>query len=218
MLIPNSNSNFGVSEKFYKVREFENLLSSLKSTKLIKTASNNQNQDNTQDFLKIFAKALSEMNIKTEVDLGELFKRLLSNQTPIEKVASIKDSSREETIKIASKEVKDSHYQIDISKDSIEKSGLKLHMVSAYVRDAYLGRYLVKRNFYYLNDNEDSANETFNELTNKCKKVKAKYHEDKCTVNSILTDVKNILTGVVSDMKFEKEDELGTTIHRNTNN
>ena len=136
----------------------------------------------------------------------------------MEKSASVKSSSREETIKIASKEVKDSHYQVDISKDLIEKSNIKLHMVSAYVRDAYLGRYLIKRNFYYLNDNEESANEVFDELTNKVKKIKAKYHEDKCTVSSILTDIRNILTGVVSDMKFEKEDELGTTVHRNGNN
>ena len=220
MFIPNSNNSFNkfyISEKFYKIMETKNFLDDLdKYTKIIRTASTNSNVQ--QDFLQIFAKSLSEMNIKTEVDLGELFKRLLSNQSSMEKSASVKSSSREETIKIASKEVKDSHYQVDISKDLIEKSNIKLHMVSAYVRDAYLGRYLIKRNFYYLNDNEESANEVFDELTNKVKKIKAKYHEDKCTVSSILTDIRNILTGVVSDMKFEKEDELGTTVHRNGNN
>ncbi len=205
----------GISDKFYKTMSTENFLDKISKidTKITKTASNNAN---ITDFLQIFAKALSDMNLKTEIDLGELFKRIMVGQsTSIEKNASKKDKSREETIKIASKEVKDSHYQIDVSKDSIEKSGMKLHMISVYTRDAYLGRYLIKRNFYYLNDNESSADETFDELTNKIRKIKAKYHGDKCTVNGILTDVKNILIGVVSDMKFEKEDDLGTTVKRN---
>jgi hypothetical protein len=190
----------GISDKFCKTMKTENFLSELskiKNIKLIKTASNNAN---ITDFLQIFAKALSDMNLKTEIDLGELLKRIMFWQsTSIEKNAAKKDKSREETIKIASKEVKDSHYHIDVSKDSIEKSGIKLHMASVYARDAYLGRYLIKRNFYYLDDNENSADETFDELTNKIRKIKAKYHGDQCTVNGILTDVKNILTGVVSD-------------------
>jgi len=212
-IFTNSSYTDNISDKFYSKMRMEKLLSEINSmsTPLIKTASNSD----MTDIIQIFAKALSEMKIKTEVDLGELFKRIISSSGTMEKNASNKDRSKEETIKIASKEVKDSHYQIDISKDKIEKSGMKLHMISVYARDAYLGRYLMKRNFYYLNDNEDGADETFDELTSKVRKVKAKYLEDKSTVNSILTDLKNILTGVISDMRFDNEDKVGTTVERN---
>jgi len=146
------------------------------------------------------------MNIKTEIDLGELFKRIFAASNEKPKV-------REESIKIASKEIKDSHYQIDVSKDIIEKNGATLFMVSAYLRDAYLGRYLIKRNYFYLPDNEKQANNTFDEITEKCNSIKNKYYNDKTNIENISSEVTSFLQNISSDLKMQ-EDDLGTTVKR----
>ena len=170
--------------------------------KLYKFASSGD----TDYALRIFTKAISEMNIKTEIDLGELFKRIFAASNEKPKV-------REESIKIASKEIKDSHYQIDVSKDIIEKNGATLFMVSAYLRDAYLGRYLIKRNYFYLPDNEKQANNTFDEITEKCNSIKNKYYNDKTNIENISSEVTSFLQNISSDLKMQ-EDDLGTTVKR----
>ena len=178
-------------------------------SKMVKTASVGGN-----DVVTALSKAISEMNIKAEIDLSELFKRILSGSSSIEKTAEKKNSSKEETIKIASKEVKDSHYQIDISKDTVEKDGNKLIMLSAYVRDAYLGRYRIKRNFYFLPDNEKASDDAFESICSNINRIKRNYYDGRTTVSSIFKDINSVLLGVVADMKFEEEDCIGTTVKR----
>lgn len=206
-----SNSDTFLSPKLcskLKMEKFLDDVKSLKSSqKLVKTASFDSSAVSNET-LRIFAKALSEMSIKTEIDLGELFKRIFA-------ASNEKSSSREEVIKIASKEIKDSHYQIDLAKDVVSKNGKKMIMVSAYFRDAYLGRYLIKRNFYYLMNNDEAANETFAELNKKMRMIKSNYYDGRSTIKSIATDVHKVLQGVIADFRFEEEDELGTTVKRN---
>lgn len=164
-------------------------------------------------------KILSSLNLESEEDDSEeIINRLMSSQNGKKKKTAKKVvtcQEREQTVKIASKEIKDSHYQVDVSKDVVEKDGLGLIMVSAYFRDAYLGRYLIKRNYYFYPDNEDGADETFDEICGKMKKIKKNYYSGKTNVKSIFSDVHKTLHGIISDIKFDDEDELGTTVKRN---
>lgn len=212
MIVISSTQN-GISEISPK------LISKLRAEKLIETIIKNKPKmiktASSGDGMAVataLAKALSEMHVKAEVDLSELFKKILN--ASMEKTAENKNSSREESIKIASKEIKDSHYQIDVSKDLIEKNGSKLIMISAYARDAYLGRYLTKRNYYYLLVNDKQADDSFEEICGKMRRIKQNYYDGKTTVKSIVSDVMNVLKGVVCDMKFEEEDDIGTTVKR----
>jgi len=120
---------------------------------------------------------------------------------------------RKDEIKIVSKSIKDSHYQIDISKDIITKDNKKIFMVSCYARDAYLGRYLIKRNYFYTNDREEFADNSYDEIITKISALKDRYYNDIINVASITTQIKQILDGVISEIKSE-EDEIGTNVSR----
>jgi len=208
LVFSSSNTDLGIQPKFCAKLKAENVLSKLKNVKpdkMVKTASFGSS-DMSDQVLRVFAKALSDMKIKTEIDLGELFKRIFA-------ASSEKPTSREEIIKIASKEIKDSHYQIDLSKEVVEKNGMKMFMVSAYLRDAYLGRYLIKRNYFYLSDNEKKANQTFDEIDDKVKEVKSKYYKDNLGVKAMTTEIFSFLQSVKGDIEIP-EDELGTTVKR----
>ena len=122
--------------------------------------------------------------------------------------------SKGASIKIASKEIKDSHYEVDISKDLVRKGSRKLIMVSAYVKEGYLGRYLMKRNYYYFPKNEASANETFAEIVSKVKRIKKAYHDGGINVRGVTTSIYKIFDGIISDVDFDQENSLGTTVRR----
>lgn len=212
-----SSSNvedLGIDYKTISKMKMESFLSKISSTgSLVKTASS----ENGKSALSVIAEALSEMGIKTEIDLSDLLRRIfmkVAETDQMEKTASKKSSAREETIKIASKEIKDSHYQIDISKNLVEKNGIKLYMVTAYATDSYLGRYLIKRNYYYLPDNEKEADTTFDEVSAKVKKIRDSYYKGNMEIKAISTDIIRVFQGVVSDMKFGSEDDIGTTVKR----
>jgi len=185
----------------------EKILSSVPDGRMTKTASVGN------DVLKAFAAALEGMGVKANIDIGELLKRLSSSES-MEKTASEKDGSREGTIKIASKKVEDSHYFIDVSKDSINKKGKSLILVSAYMREGYLGRYMIKRNYFFLADNDSEADQTFDELTSKANRIKRRYYEDKIGINEIFTEMKAAMDAARGDLEFEEEERAGTTVYR----
>lgn len=208
LVFSSSNTDMGITPKFCSKLKAENVLARLGDLKpkgLVKVASFGSS-DMSDQVLRVFAKALSDMKIKTEIDLGELFKRIFA-------ASSEKSASREEIIKIASKEIKDSHYQLDLSKEAVEKNGMKMFMVSAYLRDAYLGRYLIKRNYFYLSDNEKRANDTFDEIDSKVKEIKSKYYKDSLEVKAMTTEIFKFLQDIKSDVEIP-EDDLGTTVKR----
>ncbi len=186
----------------------EGILESIPNTSMTKTASTG----NT-DIIKIFAEALVGMGIKANVDLGELLKRL-SSSSGMEKVASEKNGSKDDTVKIASKRVEDSHFFIDVSKDVVAKKGKSLILVSAYMREGYLGRYLIKRNYFFLPDNDSDASDTYGELITKAQKVKKRYHEDKIGINGIFPEVKAAMDAARGDLEYEDEERAGTTVYR----
>jgi hypothetical protein len=179
--------------------------------KMIKTAS----VDNDQ-LIKLFSNML--MCLKMEADdsqIKEIINKISSKSTNINQQAAItKDSKeRKDDIKIVSKHIKDSHYQVDLSKDIIQQNNKKVFMVSCYARDAYLGRYLIKRNYFYTQDREKFADEAYDEIFTKINAIKDRYYNEVIKVSDIVSQMKTCLDGVISEIKME-EDSLGTTINR----
>ena len=200
-----------VLQKFFAQEKFGNLINGIKSdsSPLVKTAS-----VNNDTLVELFAKMMDCLNMKySGKDIESLLEKLSSKESDNVKNASRKTEDKKEEVKIASKSIKDSHYQIDISKDEIKKSGVKMIMVSCYARDAYLGRYLIKRNFFFTQERENSANDAYEEIVTKAKAIKDRYYNEVIDVNEVFAQVKKTLDGVISEIKME-EDTVGN-IHRN---
>jgi len=174
-------------------------------TPLIKCASGG-----AETAMAALLQALAGMNLKVNVDLGELIRKVKEAvaEGGIEKYAGTNTgASREDKIVIASKELKDSHYQVDITKDTVTRSGKKLILVCAYLRDTYLGRYLIKRNFFYTADNNKDADATYDEMAARFRRIKARYHDDRIPVNSIFVEAKTYLDSVKADIAFNGDEE-----------
>jgi len=196
---------FAASERIGKVLAFT---TEQRKKSLIKTASVDNNA-----LVNLFTQMLSALNLKVSDDNVKNVLENLSN-TDLNKTAIRKNSGdKREEIKIVSKHQKDSHYQIDISKDLISKDNKKIYMVSCYARDAYLGRYLIKRNYYFTQDREEFANAAYDEIMIKMASLKDRYYNDVIDVSGIFAQMKKVLDGVVSEIKSE-EDSLPTNVNR----
>jgi len=169
--------------------------------------------------INLFAAMLRQLDLNTnginKDQINGLIQNLSAsaNANGLEKTSAIKNSERKDDIKIVSKSIKDSHYQIDISKDVIVHKGKRVFMVSCYARDAYLGRYLIKRNYFYTMEREAAADMAYDEIHLKMKALKDRYYNEIIDVPSISHQAKVILDGVISEIDF-KEDSLGTTVNR----
>lgn len=197
---------FSAKEKIGKVLD---LIQTERQKPLIRTASSDET---VTAMVTMFNNMLSLLNLKANTDSQGLIEKLASKEE-LTKSAAKKSASRSVDIKIASKAIKDSHYQIDLSKDLVVKGGSKIFMVSCYGRDAYLGRYLVKRNFYFTADREAAADEAYDEIYNKMNALKERYYSGILAVSGVSTQMRKILDGVVSEIASE-EDELATNIKR----
>lgn len=209
-------TNFGIDDIFLqkhaavqKITEVMSFTEKNKETKLVKTASSGID---TNQLITLFSHMLSCLNLKSDVSVQELLNKL-SSKEEITKTAKIKTSERKDDIKIVSKSIKDSHYQIDISKDVVTQQGKKIFMVSCYARDAYLGRYLIKRNFFYTANREEAADDAYDEIVLKMNAIKERYYNEVIDVSAISAQFKTILSGVVSEIKSE-EDSIATNINR----
>jgi len=209
--------------KFNAITKMDKLCSILDKKNeegLIKTASTRSTRStsvNTDTLITLFTKMLSCLDMKTGggdiKEVAENFTSNLSNSLSDVKTAKKNILERKEEIKIVSKSIKDSHYQIDVSKDLIVRQGRNVFMVSCYARDAYLGRYLIKRNFFYSSEREKSADQTFEEIVTKTAALKDRYYNDIITTTAILPQLKQTLDGIVSEIKIE-EDSIATNINR----
>lgn len=215
MRLPN-NYNFELNDLYLekyrasqKVGQIIDLIQQEKSKPLVKTASIDHNA-----LITLFTHMLAALNLRVEDSKVQEVIEALSKKDELNKTAKSKKSAeRHDDIKIVSKSVRDSHYQIDISKDIVSKGGKRLYMVSCYARDAYLGRYLVKRNFFFTEDRERFADEAYDEIVLKTAAIKDRYYNEVIDVAAISTQIKKILDGVVSEIKME-EDSLATNINR----
>ena len=123
-----------------KMGEIMSMVSRHCSSGLTKTAAAGNG-----DLIALFAKMLSALDMTSkDGDIKEIVGKLSSASSDMSKSSSMSKgfSERSDVVKIASKTVRDSHYQIDLSKDMVQRDGRKMIMVSCYARDAYLGRYL----------------------------------------------------------------------------
>ena len=191
-----------------KIGQVLSLITDYGSQKMIKTASADSDK-----IVNLFSQMLDCLNMKSNDNVKEIINKMAVNS--IDKSASTKSGNQErkEDIKIASKSIKDSHYQIDISKDVIQQKGKKIFMVSCYARDAYLGRYLIKRNYFYTIDREKFADNAYDEILTKIGSIKDRYYNEIIDVSGIFTQIKQVLDGVISEIEIN-EDSLGTTVRR----
>lgn len=217
-IIPNNSLDIVYLHKLQASNKMLKVLDgvdSILSKPLTKTASSD-----TISLVNAFMTILSSLNIQVDSTDKESISNLMSNLSKTgtslssEKQSSHKrNSERKDEIKIVSKSQKDSHYQIDVSKDLVVKNSKKLYMVSCYARDAYLGRYLIKRNFFYTSDREAAADDAYDEILTKISATKERYYSEIMDVSGIFTQIRQVLDGVVAEVKME-EDNVGTNINR----
>lgn len=167
------------------------------SNNLVKVASS---EIGTAELIDLFKEMLKSLNIKYDPNAA------MKQITAKKKTFSFEES--EKTIKIVSKHLKDSHYEIDVSKDLIKHNGKRLIMVSCYCKDIYLGRYIIKRNFFFDEDRVEAAEKTCEEVVEKMSLLKDRYYEDIIGIEALTTQMKKILDGVISELKIE-EDSIG---------
>jgi len=93
---------------------------------MVKTASSGQA---VMAAVKAFLAALETVSASTSLAPGQV--------AELDKTAMVKDEvqSKDMTVRIASKTVKDSHYFMDVSLDPISKGGKSLVMVSFLLRE-----------------------------------------------------------------------------------
>lgn len=188
---------FAAAEKIGKILSFA---SEQGKKQLIKTAST----DNSS-LINLFVQMLTALNLKVSDNNAKGVLESISN-SDLSKTAINKNSGdRKDEIKIVSKHQKDSHYQVDVSKDLIVKDAKKVYMVSCYARDSYLGRYLIKRNYYFTQEREEFANAAYDEIVLKTASLKDRYYNDIIDVSAIFAQMKKMLDGVVSEIKSEED-------------
>lgn len=179
------------------------------SNGMIKTASASSiSSDAVLMAIKAFVAALESVSTTTNITADAVVE--------LGKTAAIKGeiASKDITVKIASTAVKDSHYFMDVSLDPIKKADKSLVMVSFLMREGYLGRYMIKRCFYYLPSNIKEADSTYDELVRKSEGVKKRYLQGDMKPFDVMPQVKAFLDGVRGDFEFKDEDCLGTTVQR----
>ena len=213
MTIP-IKTHFEISELcLYKNGAIENVKKLVSFAKekgqepITRTASTNEN------LILLFTEMLKCLHLNTQGDVKDVMHNLMANGGDNLRSATSKSSNKSTEIKIASKRIKDSHYQVDVSKDIVDHEGTKLHMISCYMRDAYLGRYVIKRNYFFTVAREEAADNAYNEIILKMNSLKDRYYNGVIKVSSITTQAKTILDGVISELEMS-DDSLGTTVNR----
>lgn len=193
-----------------KMGDIMSMVSKCGKEKIIRTASVDHDK-----LLVLFTQMLSTLNMTTKEDVKEIINKISSESSDLNKSASLNKNSveRRDDIKIVSKNIKDSHYQVDISKDIIQRDGKKMIMVSCYARDSYLGRYLIKRNYFYTEDRNKFADNAYDEILTKVSDIKNRYYQEVIDVSGIFAQIKQSLDGVISEIEI-KEDSLGATVSR----
>lgn len=208
------------------VNSIVNMFNSMLNTVNLKIGSENtmiellhkmsKSDSNMSSLVTMFTSMLNTLNLKlgSENTMAELLNRLSKGDSDLNKQAAKKTGKeRRDEIKIVSKHIKDSHYQVDISKDLITKDEKKMFMISCYARDAYLGRYLIKRNFFFTSDREEFADSAYDEIVTKMAAVKDRYYSGLIDVSAINTQFKRILDGIIAEIETE-EDSIGTNVTR----
>jgi len=193
-----------------KMGDILDVINKSSKEKMIRTASRESRSNDK--LINLLTNMINTLNMKANDDV---ISKIATESNEMNKSASINKNSQErrDDIKIVSKSIKDSHYQVDISKDIIQREGRKMIMVSCYARDAYLGRYLIKRNYFYTEDRNKFADNAYDEILTKVSAIKDRYYNEIINAHGIFEQIKQSLDGVISEIEI-KEDTLGTTVRR----
>jgi len=214
-------TTFGLNESYlYRIQAAENIKKLLtfteqqKKQELIRQASSARVSKG--DLVQLFVQMLNSLNMETDGNAQEVMHKLMGDENSINKeAASSKTGERSTEIKISSKKLRDSHFDVDVAKEEVFHEDKRVLMVSCYVKDAYLGRYRVKRNFFFATDRGAAADEAYDEIVRKMKSLKDRYYEGIIDTPAISVQAQLILEGVVSELRMnEDEHNLGTTLHR----
>ena len=87
-------------------------------------------------------------------------------------------------------------------------------MVSFFLRDLYLGRYLINRNLYFLKTNHNQAKKAFKDFIAKSKEVRDDYYNEECLSIKIPIELQNYAIEKTGDFDYKNEDTLGTSVQR----
>ena len=222
-----NNSLPYIDEKFFSRTVGIYILDTIETVlnpKLVKTAAK-KIQINTTSATKTATVQKSGEAIEALQLLNQILDKMGINsnvksiqQETFNKTATIeKSESTNHQVCIASKSIKDSHYFINVTKDNIVKNSRAMTMVCFFMREGYLGRYLIKRNFYYVPSNTKDADDTYDELVRKSEKIKTRYLSEKIDTYDILPEMKATLDSIKGDFEAG-EDTIGTSASRDIDN
>ena len=187
----------------YKIETVFSVIDSLSKNRdsLVKTASSNLDQ---------------KINVNNkDINVNLTYKKLVTAQQ------NNTDSGldlEEERLTIVSKEIKDPNYEAYVTKVAVTKDNQKIYMVSFFLRDLYLGRYLINRNLYFLKENHSKAKEAFNKFIATTKRVRNEYYAENLANIYIPKELQNYAIDQAGDFDFKNEDKLGTTVQRKHHN
>jgi len=123
------------------------------------------------------------------------------------------DEGMEEQIMFTSKEIEHPHYEVFTCLTTIKKNNKSLIMVSFYMKESYLGRYLIKRNFYFLKKSMGGAKKLYKNFVTETKKTRRDYYDDEIMHTEIVRLLQNYINESSGDFKSER-DSIGTTVKR----
>jgi hypothetical protein len=154
-----------------------------------------------QNLVNLFGKMLETLNITCN-DPQTVLSNLSNGD--ISKFSSKQTTGdKHSELKIVSKHIKDSHYKVDVSKDEIVHKNKKVQMVSCYLMDSYIGQYLIKRNFFYLDDK--LADQAYDQINAQMNNLRSKFYKGDFKTTSIFPQAKKILDGVLSEIEINEE-------------
>lgn len=165
---------------------------------IIKTASSSV--DNIDKYI-------TDDNLKSSVTVNDIIVEAKSEESG--------NDLEEQRLTIISKEIKDPHYEANITKVKMKKGGKNIYVVSYFLRETYLGRYLINRNFYFLEKNHKRAKKLYSDLAEKTEEVRNEYYgTENFTSIKIPIQLQNYTIDQTGDFNFENEKSLGTTVQR----
>lgn len=158
-----------------------------------------------------------------KMTIGDFIERFgLSSKISFDEIGELKEAKKQivndnkdkEVITIISKEIKDPHYEIYIEIADMEKSDIDITTLSFYCKEAYLGRYLIKRDAYFLRKNKKEAIKAMRNLVQAINDIKQEYYDGNMICGEVSKALHNIAQAQTGDFTFKKEESIGTTVSR----
>lgn len=118
---------------------------------------------------------------------------------------------KESHLIIVSKNIRDSHYESYIYCFEANKDRNDMHIVSYFMKELYLGRYLIKRNFYF--EKKADALGLFDNLESETEDVRDRYYDGELENSDVPVKIQNYLSDLSGDIE-DSENSIGTSYKR----